>query len=170
MMDIFILGILIAAAFLLQALMGYFQIRNFASNYHEVRRKGRVLIGKNPRRFRQGSLMLIGLDRADRIQEIRVMKGLTVFSRFHEIARFDGESVVAVGADYAALQQLSRTERECFLNAYRNYVNYKTNHLSFEDFDTSRVSMFALPIFSEIGAKIKAIPDMLTSVFKKKTI
>lgn len=169
-MNILILGIFVAAAFLLQALMGYFQIRNFAHNYHEVRQGGRVLIGKNPRRFRQGSLMLIGLDRDDRIQEIRIMKGLTVFSRFREVDRFDGESVAEVGADYAALQKLSRTERECFLNAYRNYVNYKTNNLSFEDFDTSRVSMFSLPIFSEISMKMKAIPQVLTHVFKKKTI
>ncbi|MCP9304943.1 transcriptional regulator GutM [Lacticaseibacillus paracasei] len=169
-MNILILGIFIAAAFLLQALMGYFQIRNFAHNYHEVRQDGRVLIGKNPRRFRQGSLMLIGLDHDDRIQEIRVMKGLTVFSRFRDVNQFDGELVAEVGADYTALQKLSRTERECFLNAYRNYVNYKTNNLSFEDFDTSRVSMFSLPIFNEIGIKMKAIPQMLTNVFKKNTI
>ncbi|KLI75645.1 MULTISPECIES: transcriptional regulator GutM [Lacticaseibacillus] len=169
-MNILILGIFVAAAFLLQALMGYFQIRNFAHNYHEVRQGGRVLIGKNPRRFRQGSLMLIGLDPDDRIQEIRIMKGLTVFSRFREVDRFDGESVAEVGADYAALQKLSRTERECFLNAYRNYVNYKTNNLSFEDFDTSRVSMLSLPIFSEISMKMKAIPQALAHVFKKKII
>jgi len=169
-MNVLILGIFIAAAFLLQALMGYFQIRNFAHNYHEVRQDGRVLIGKNPRRFRQGSLMLIGLDHDDRIQEIRVMKGLTVFSRFRDVNQFDGELVAVVGADYTALQKLSRTERECFLNAYRNYVNYKTNNLSFEDFDTSRVSMFSLPIFNEIGIKMKAIPHMLTNVFKKNTI
>ena len=31
-MNILILGIFVAAAFLLQALMGYFQIRNFARN------------------------------------------------------------------------------------------------------------------------------------------
>ena len=169
-MNVLILGIFIAAAFLLQALMGYFQIRNFAHNYHEVRQDGRVLIGKNPRRFRQGSLMLIGLDHDDRIQEIRVMKGLTVFSRFRDVNQFDGELVAVVGADYTALQKLSRTERECFLNAYRNYVNYKTNNLSFEDFDTSRVSMFSLPIFNEIGIKMKAIPQILTNVFKKNTI
>ncbi|RXT30697.1 transcriptional regulator [Lacticaseibacillus chiayiensis] len=169
-MNVLILGIFVAAAFLLQALMVYFQIRNFAHNYHEVRQGGRVLIGKNPRRFRQGSLMLIGLDPDDRIQEIRIMKGLTVFSRFREVDRFDGESVAEVGADYATLHKLSRTERECFLNAYRNYVNYKTNNLSFEDFDTSRVSMFSLPIFSEISMKLKAIPQMLTHIFKKKII
>lgn len=169
-MNVLILGIFVAAAFLLQALMGFFQIRNFAHNYHEVRQSGRVLIGKNPRRFRQGSLMLIGLDQDDRIHEIRVMKGMTVFSRFRDVDRFDGESVAEVGADYTALQKLSRTERECFLNAYRNYVNFKTNNLSFEDFDTSRVSMFALPIFSEIGAKMKAVPALLTNAFKKNTI
>ena len=169
-MNILILGIFVAAAFLLQALMGYFQIRNFARNYHAVRQEGRVLIGKNPRRFRQCSLMLIGLDHDDRIQEIRVMKGLSVFSRFREVAQFDGELVAEVGADYTALQKLSRTERECFLNAYRNYVNYKTNNLSFEDFDTSRVSMFALPIFNEIGQRIKALPDALAHVFRKNTI
>ena len=136
-MNILILGIFVAAAFLLQALMGYFQIRNFARNYHAVRQEGRVLIGKNPRRFRQGSLMLIGLDHNDRIQEIRVMKGLTVFSRFREIAQFDGELVAEVGADYTALQKLS---------------------------------MFALPIFNEIGQRIKALPDALAHVFRKNTI
>lgn len=57
-----------------------------------------------------------------------------------------------------------------FSDAYRNYVNYKTNNLSFEDFDTSRVSMFALPIFNEIGQRIKALPDALAHIFGKNTI
>ncbi|AEB07632.1 Glucitol operon activator [Coriobacterium glomerans PW2] len=146
------IGLMIAAAFLVQALMGFFQIKNFAKHYREVRRRGRVLIGKNPRRFRSGSLMLIGLDSAGRVQEIRVMKGVSVFSRFRELSLGVGRPIEEIGADHDALQRLSRTERECLLNAYRNFINFKTHNLSVEDFDTSSVSIFSLPVFNSLLA------------------
>ena len=77
-----ILGIF-SCRLLLQALMGYFQIRNFA-RYHAVRQEGCVLIGKNAA-FSARQSDADWLDHDDRIQEIRVMKGLTVFSRFREV-------------------------------------------------------------------------------------
>jgi DNA-binding transcriptional regulator of glucitol operon len=150
-----ILGLFVAGAFFIQAFMAFFQVRNFARNYHQVRQAGRVLIGKNPRRFRAGSLMLVGLDQEDRIGEIRIMQGLTVFSRFREMPGYEGMLIAELGADYEKLQKMGRTQRECLLNAYRNYVNYKTNNLSFEDFDTSGPNMLSLPVFSAVGSKLK---------------
>lgn len=47
------LGLMLVAAFLLQGLFGFIQIKNFSENYRIMRQQGRVLIGKNLSAFNQ---------------------------------------------------------------------------------------------------------------------
>jgi len=54
-----IFGIVLVLAFLFQGIMGFFQIKNFSRNFSEVRQQGKVLIGKNPKHFQSGTLMLM---------------------------------------------------------------------------------------------------------------
>lgn len=56
---------------------------------------------------------------------------------------------------------MRRTERECILNAYRNFINYKTNNLSFSDFDTSGPNLLELPVFTGIFNKTKLMTQKL---------
>lgn len=160
-MNVLVIGLFIAAAFLCQTVLAFFQVRNFAQNYHEVREEGRILIGKNPHRFRAGSLMLIGLDDEDRIQQIRIMKGISVFDRFKRKDTYNGELLMELTADYTKLHKMSRTERECILNAYRNFVNFKTNNLSFADFDTSGPNLLEMPVFNNGFSKMKLVTKKL---------
>ena len=72
---IILIGLIVVGAFLLQGLFGIFQIKNFSRNYRELRLLGpyRILIGKNPKRFFSGSLMLIAIDNDGNIKEARLM-------------------------------------------------------------------------------------------------
>ncbi|CAH0417860.1 transcriptional regulator GutM [Periweissella ghanensis] len=160
-MYVIIIGVFIAVAFLIQTVLAFFQIRNFARTFHKVRQDGRILIGKNPRRFRSGSLMLVGLDADDRIRQIQVMKGISVFDRFKQKNTYNGELFIELATDYQTLHKMRRTERECILNAYRNFINYKTNNLSFSDFDTSGPNLLELPVFTGIFNKTKLMTQKL---------
>ena len=68
---IILIGLIVVGAFLLQGLFGIFQIKNFSRNYRELRLLGpyRILIGKNPKRFFSGSLMLIAIDNDGNIKD-----------------------------------------------------------------------------------------------------
>ena len=70
---IILIGLIVVGAFLLQGLFGIFQIKNFSRNYRELRLLGpyRILIGKNPKRFFSGSLMLIAIDNDGNIKMIK---------------------------------------------------------------------------------------------------
>ncbi|WP_159255902.1 transcriptional regulator GutM [Lactiplantibacillus pentosus] len=143
------LGIMLVAAFLLQGLFGFIQIKNFSENYRKMRQRRRVLIGKNPKRFQAGTILLLAIDREGDIKEARVMKGITIFVKFKPLSRVVGRNIVDIATDYEFMIGVDHLTRGCILNAYRNFVNFKTNQLSHEDLNTS-TDIFAMPMFAWI--------------------
>lgn len=143
------LGIGLVAAFLLQGVLGFIQIKNFSNNYREMRQQGRVLIGKNPKRLQSGSLMLLSIDIEGNIHEARIMKGVTIFAHFKPLPFLQHRNIVEVAADSTKMHQVDKLTRGCILNAYRNFVNFKTNQLAYDDLNTS-VNIFSMPLFEKI--------------------
>lgn len=159
--------VFIAVAFLLQTILGFKQLKNFSKTYHELNQRGKVLVGKNPKKFRAGTLLLLEIDDDANIYQARIMKGVTIFARFKEFPPLENKSLPFIATSYEDLSKFDRLERECILNAYRNYVNYKNGKLSESDFDTSRQSFFALPVFSMIGNNMKIGAARLKNRLKK---
>ncbi|BDR58214.1 transcriptional regulator GutM [Xylocopilactobacillus apicola] len=157
-------GLVLVGAFILQGIMGLFQIKDFTKRFNELHRKGKVLIGKNPKKFRSGTLMLISIDdQTSVIKEAQIMKGVTVFAKFHQLPQLKDQSLVEVAADYDFLHQLNPLVRQCLLNAYSNFINFKNGTLSPSEYDT-RVNVFSMPAFVQIknfGERVFA---------KKKTV
>ncbi|KRL97710.1 transcriptional regulator GutM [Liquorilactobacillus satsumensis] len=145
-----IMGLLLAGAFILQGLFGFFQIKNFTRNYHELRKQGKVLIGRNPKKFRAGSLILMALDGTGKIKEARIMKGVTVFAKFKKIGRLHEKQLQEVAADYDYLAGFDRLTRRCILDAYRNYINFQTGKMEAGAFNTS-VNLFSLPLLARLN-------------------
>ncbi|VDG20869.1 sorbitol operon activator [Lactobacillus plantarum WCFS1] [Lactiplantibacillus mudanjiangensis] len=143
------LGIGLVAAFLLQGLLGFIQIKNFSQNYRELRQHGRVLIGKNPKRLQAGSLLLLAIDLDGNIKEARIMKGVTIFAHFKQLPLLKQHNIVVVAADNEMMQQVDKLTRGCILNAYRNFVNFKTGQLAYDDLNTN-VNIFSMPLFEKI--------------------
>lgn len=77
-MFILLLIILAAAGFVIQHLLGWLQIKNFTKHYIELRRKGKVAIGRRPAIFKSGTLVLLQLNGKNVIEEARFMQGVTV--------------------------------------------------------------------------------------------
>lgn len=146
-MNILFISLLIGAVFLLQSILGFLQIRNFVKEFRRMCKKGKVLIGKNPKKLRAGSLLLLSIDRDANINEAKIMKGVTIFARFKEFKAIEGKSLPILAASYDELKEIDPLTRECLLNAYRNYINFKTGKMSRSDLDTS-TNFLSLPVFS----------------------
>ncbi|KRL06011.1 sorbitol operon activator [Liquorilactobacillus oeni DSM 19972] len=144
------MGLFIATAFIMQGILGIFQIKNFTRNYHELRIQGKVLVGRNPQKIRSGSLILMSLDNTGKIKEARIMKGVTIFAKFKELEKLTGQQLQIIAADYNYLKSFDNLTRSCLLDAYKNYVNFKTGKMDEKAFDTT-VNIFSMPLFTRLN-------------------
>lgn len=142
-------GIILVAAFLFQGLLGLKQIKNFSKTFHHLRVQAPVAIGKNPKKLRAGTLILIAVKDDGTIVEAQMMKGVTIFAKFKELKALKSQSLAEVAASYDQLRKFDKLTRVCLLDAYRNYVSYKVNKLAPEDFDGS-VKIWSLPMVEKI--------------------
>lgn len=146
-MNIVYMSILLGSVFLLQSVLGFLQVRNFVKVFRKMCKKGKVLIGKNPKKFRAGTLLLLNIDAQANITHAEIMTGVTIFARFKKLASIEGKSLPLLASDYDELNKFNKLTRECILNAYRNFINFKTGKMSREDLDTS-TNFLSLPVFS----------------------
>lgn len=146
-MNIIYMSILLGSVFLLQSVLGFLQVRNFVKVFRKMCKKGKVLIGKNPKKFKAGTLLLLNIDGQANITHAEIMTGVTIFARFKKLASIEGKSLPLLASDYEELSKFNKLTRECILNAYRNFINFKTGKMSREDLDTS-TNFLSLPVFS----------------------
>ena len=85
------------------------------------------------------------------IVEARMMKGITIFAKFKELQSLREQNIAEVAASFEYLKQFDKLTRICFLDAYKNYVNYKANKLRARDFD-STIKIWSLPMVEKIKA------------------
>ncbi|UTR10217.1 transcriptional regulator GutM [Evansella sp. LMS18] len=78
---ILLLGGLMALAWLVQSVFGFFQIKNFNQNYIEMRAKGRVAIGRRKGMLTAGTVVMLAINKKNEIIDARKMEGLTVLAR-----------------------------------------------------------------------------------------
>ncbi|GFZ27412.1 transcriptional regulator GutM [Lactobacillus corticis] len=145
-MNLLVIGLGLGIAFLFQSILGFFQIRNFSKIFHEMSKQGKVLIGKNPKKIQSGSIILLNIDDSGKIYDGQLMKGYSVFAKFRHFTKLNGKSLPEVAASYDELNNFDKLTKECILNAYRNFINFKTGKMSRSDYDTS-VNFLDMPTF-----------------------
>ncbi len=94
--------------------------------------------------------MLIAIDNDGNIKEARLMQGVTVFAKFRILKKLEGKNIAVLAADYQELKRMNKLTRQCLLNAYKTFVDFKTQKLSASAYDTS-VNVFNMPLFTKIG-------------------
>ncbi|MBY6268567.1 transcriptional regulator GutM, partial [Parageobacillus thermoglucosidasius] len=92
----FIVMLFMAAAFMIQLALGYFQIRNFTKTYIELRRKGKVAIGRRPGKFRAGTIVLFAVNNKGDILDAKKMQGVTVFAKFKKLKGFENKNILSI--------------------------------------------------------------------------
>lgn len=158
-------GIILVAAFLFQGLLGLKQIKNFSTTFHQLRLLAPVAIGKNPKKLRAGTLILLAVKEDGTIVEAQMMKGVTIFAKFKEVKSLRNQNIAEVAASYEELKKFDKLTRVCLLDAYKNYVNYRVHKLAPEDFDGT-VKIWSLPMID----KLKSIYYKALSNRRKKQV
>lgn len=121
---IFIIVSLIAV-YLLNIFLGYLQLKDFNKNYIELKRKGRVAIGRKKGRISSGTIVLILIDEYGAIVETRKMQGVTVLAR---VKVFEG----LVGKDLgditkSDLAEYNKLLKKAILDAVKQYITFEKN-------------------------------------------
>ncbi len=75
----------IFAAFLLQALGGYYQIKNYRKTVREIHKLGNVGIGQKKGKFFNGNIVMIAADGDGIIKGAMILDGISFLAKFHTV-------------------------------------------------------------------------------------
>lgn len=118
-MFIIMLIIILAVGFAVQYFLGMIQIKNFTKNYTELRRNGKVVIGRKPSVFQSGTLVLMQIDHRNKIEEARYMQGVTVFSKVKKLNGLTGKRVDKL--ETADLKKFNKLLKNAILDGKRTF-------------------------------------------------
>jgi DNA-binding transcriptional regulator of glucitol operon len=85
---------MLGAAWTLQSLLGYIQIKDFNNNFRELRKHGKVVIGREKGKLKAGTVILMLIDKNCQIKEVRRMHGISVFARMRTLEGLDNKCLL----------------------------------------------------------------------------
>lgn len=121
-MNLILIGILFIVAFIIQYFLTFIQMNNFKKSYIDLRRKGRVIIGKKKGVFRAGCIVIFALDDKDKIIDFEYMLGTSVFSRFKKNNTFNDTRIHNINKFLCDQKRLSYSLKSAVLDAVQNYL------------------------------------------------
>lgn len=124
---------LIAAAiivWLLNFLLGLLQIKDFNKNYIELRRLGKVAIGRKKGRITSGTIVLIRINDGGLIEESRMMQGVTVAARVKNFYGLENKYIWQL--EECDLKKFNKPLKKAILDAVKNYKTFKSEEVSRE--------------------------------------
>jgi DNA-binding transcriptional regulator of glucitol operon len=111
--------ILVGFSWLLQSILGFLQIKHFNKKYTELRKLGRVAIGKKTGLIKAGTVVMFAIDRKNNILRASKMQGTTVLSRVRNLNGFEGKNFLKLGEeDLYQVNKLTRLAIEDALDSY----------------------------------------------------
>lgn len=78
---------------MIQGILSYFQIRHFRKRMADLKRKGRILIGRQKGRFVAGSIVILVIDNDKTVIDAEEMSGFTVFNKFKKKTEIIGKHI-----------------------------------------------------------------------------
>ncbi|MBP6171558.1 MAG: transcriptional regulator GutM [Streptococcus suis] len=156
--SIYILGAVVILAYILQIIFGLKQLKHFNTNYSELRKKGRVAIGRRAGKIKAGTIVMFAVDQSGKVLDARRMQGVTVAARFKTMPDYIGQDIhyfdtynPLIRKENKLLQIAIEDAREVFL---------RTEAGNYED-----VPKFA-PVLN-VGNQLKLLSTRLKLQFKK---
>ncbi|HFH9838281.1 TPA: transcriptional regulator GutM [Streptococcus suis] len=156
--SIYILGAVVIVAYILQIILGLRQLKHFNTTYSELRKKGRVAIGRRAGKIKAGTIVMFAVDKSGKVLDARRMQGVTVAARFKTMPDYIGQDIhyfdtynPLVRKENKLLQIAIEDAREVFL---------RTEAGNYED-----VPKFA-PVLN-VGNRLKLLSTRLKLQFKK---
>ena len=122
------LGYFVAAAvvvWIAQTVLGFRQFKKFNNHIKELRREGRVAIGRARGYFSAGVLVLFIIDDECRILRGEVMEGRTVFAGFKPFDHFNGLTLFELSDDLCKSMKIPMQQAIAVMSAQKEYESYK---------------------------------------------
>lgn len=107
-------------AYVVQFLLTMMQMKDFNLNFRDLRRIGRVVIGKKKGGFVAGSIVMFAIDDNGVILKGMCLSGVTVLARFKEFNNLDGVNIATITE--RQVKSYSKQVQKSILNACSNYV------------------------------------------------
>ena len=122
------LGYFVALAvvvWIAQTVLGFRQFKKFNNHIKELRREGRVAIGRARGYFASGVLVLFIIDDDCRIIRGEIMEGRTVFASFKPFDSFNGLTLFELSENLCKSMKLSKQQTLAVISAQQEYESYK---------------------------------------------
>ena len=122
------LGYFVALAvvvWIAQTVLGLWQFKKFNAHLKELRKLGRVAIGRARGRFSAGVLVLFVIDSQCKILRGEIMEGRTVFAGFKSFDKFNGLTLFELGENLCKSMKLNSQQTAAVLSAQQEYESYK---------------------------------------------
>lgn len=116
---------------ILNFIFGLLQIRNFNKNYIELRKLGKVAIGRKKGRLSSGTIVLIRIKDDGLIIESRKMQGVTVAARVKSFKGLEGRYIGEITEN--DLKNFNKPLQKAILDAVKNYTKFKMEEASKEE-------------------------------------
>ena len=156
--SIYILGAVVILAYILQIIFGLKQLKHFNTNYSELRKKGRVAIGRRAGKIKAGTIVMFAVDQSGKVLDARRMQGVTVAARFKTMPDYIGQDIHY----FYTYNPLIRKENKLLQIAIEDAMEVflRTEAGNYED-----VPKFA-PVLN-VGNQLKLLSTRLKLQFKK---
>lgn len=128
MNPITMLIILGAIMWILNILFGLIQIKNFNNNYIEMRKMGRVAIGRKKGYLKAGTIVMIVVDDEGKILLSKKMQGVTVLARVKEFMGLEGKNIAEITEKEVKIY--NKLMRTAILDAVNNYKCFRGGEVS----------------------------------------
>lgn len=90
---ILVFAITVIMAYIFQVFLGMKQLKHFNSVYSDLRKKGRVAIGRRSGKIKSGTIVMFTIDGDGLILDARKMQGVTVLAQFKKMPQFIGQDI-----------------------------------------------------------------------------
>lgn len=119
-MGILTIMVAIMAAWILQTVLGVSQVKNFNIHYTELRKNGRVSIGRSKGVVRSGVVLLMSIDDNKKINIAKKMQGVTILAKFKEYSLLEGQDLLNIEPEVYA--KMDRFTKKAFDEAVEIYI------------------------------------------------
>lgn len=118
---IYLLGIFAVVAYVVQGIVGFIQIKHFTTVYSQMKRRGRVAIGRKAGKFRAGTIVMLVIDSQGRIIDGCKMQGISVLAKFKPLTGVEGVMLEEVTPDLPCVAKENRLTQQTIMDAVSVY-------------------------------------------------
>ncbi|XJS10902.1 transcriptional regulator GutM [Aerococcaceae bacterium WGS1372] len=129
---IYVFGVFAIGAFIFQSILGFFQIKHFNTIYQELRKKGKVAIGRRSGKFTAGTIVFFAVDDDAKIIDARLMQGVTVIAKFKPKDEYIGQDIHFIDSYHPLVQKENKLTRLAMENAREIYLRVEIGNYTEE--------------------------------------